>query len=131
MIDSAKLIDQLSDIYEISEESQDVLLTKSAVESDAQAAKVTPSTVGLVYAVSTFVAKKNFNNFVVPPFAAHWGVVCDFAPDVRYLFHLLFKADTREVIFEGITWKMEWSKHQVSRLDITLYRCREWVRTFC
>lgn len=121
MIDSAKLIDQLSDIYEISEETQNVLLTKSTIESDAQAAKIAPSNVGLVYTVSTFVAQKNFHNFVVPPFAAHWGVVCDFAPDVRYLFHLLFNANTREVIFEGITWKTEWSKHQVSSVGTTRY----------
>jgi hypothetical protein len=121
MIDSVKLIEQLSGLYELSEETQDVLLSTSAVPNESQPPEATPSAVGLAFSVSTFVAQKNFHNFAVPRFAVHWGVVCDFAPEVRYLFHLLFKADTREVIFEGTTWKTEWSKHYVTPVGITTY----------
>ena len=121
MIDSVRLVEQLSERYELSEATQHALLSKSAVQNDPQPTEVAPSAVGLAFSVSTFVAQKNFHNFVVPRFAAHWGVVCDFAPDVRYLFHLLFKADTRDVIFEATSWKPEWSKHFVTPVGTTSY----------
>jgi hypothetical protein len=121
MTDSTKLIKRLSGLYELSEETQNALLRKSAVENEPQASQNASSVIGLAYSVSTFIVQKNFHNFVVPKFAVHWGVVCDFAPDVRWLFHLLFRADKREVIFEGTTWKKEWSKHQITPIGTTSY----------
>lgn len=97
MIDSVKLIATLRTLRGFGERLK--IMSNSAVPNVSQLPEVAPSAVGLVLTVSTFVAQKRFHNFVVPRFVVHWGVVCDFAPDVRYFFHLLFKADTREVIF--------------------------------
>lgn len=121
MTDSTKLIKRLSELYELSVETQNALLKKSAFENESQVSQVTSSAIGLAYSVSTFIVQKNFHNFAVPQFAVHWGVVCDFAANVRWLFHLLFRADKREVIFEGTTWKEEWSKHHVTPVGMTIY----------
>ena len=71
MIDSVKLIERLSGLYELSEGTQDILLSTSAVQNESQPPEVAPSAVGLAFSVSTFVAQKNFHNFAVPRFAVH------------------------------------------------------------
>jgi hypothetical protein len=118
--DSVKLIEQLSGLWELPQDAQNALFTKSTVRSSAQAA-LTPSAVGLTFSVSTFVAQKSFSNFAIPPFASHWGIVYDSAPRLRVLFHLLYNAERREVKFEGRTWQTEWSNHQVMPVGKTRY----------
>ena len=124
MVDSIKLIEQLSRSWEISDENQNTLLTKSALQWEIPTTTSTPSAVG-ISSVSTFVSRKSFLNFVIPPFAAHWGVVCDFNPETRFLYHLIFDVETREVTFDVTLWKSKWSNHQVTPVGTTLYGAAE------
>jgi hypothetical protein len=120
MLDSTKLIDQLSRSWEISEENQNTLLTKSTIQREHLTASGHPSAVG-ISSVSTFIAKKSFHNFTVPPFAAHWGIVCDFSPQTRFLYHLVFEVGTREVAFRATSWTSKWNNHQVTPVGTTPY----------
>ena len=123
MASSVNLIERLASAWEISEENQSVLLRESRLhDDDAGGDRVgNSSAVSVVFSVSTFIARKSFNNFVVSPFGSHWGVVCDFERGVRYLFHLLFDPIKREVTFEPALWKLEWSQHRVTRVGTTKY----------
>lgn len=73
------------------------------------------------FRVSTFVAPKNFSNFAVSPFGVHWGVICDFDREVRYLFHLLFDPISREFRFEPSLWQPQWEHNQVTEVGTTCY----------
>ena len=47
MMDSIQLIERLSGLYELSEGTQDALLSTSAVQNESQPPEIAPSTVGL------------------------------------------------------------------------------------
>jgi len=123
-IDSTKLIKQLSGAWGISETQKSVFHESAARRPEPQESRGRSSGVG-ISAVSTFVAKKSFNNFVVSPFASHWGVVIDFNEQTRFLYHLLFDVEDRKVTFEVDAWKPQWSKHQVKHVGNTLYGAAE------
>jgi hypothetical protein len=117
---SVDLIERLTSVWEVSEGVQDGLLRYSRLVEEPREGKVgRASAVGMAFSVSTFVAQKGFDNFVVPPFGAHWGIVCDFELGVRYLFHLLFEPIKREVRFASTSWQPEWSKHKVTAVGTT------------
>ena len=122
--DSKKLIEELSTAWDISEDQQNVLLSNTT----GQRASETPPTRGEtsryavgIATVSTFVARKNLSNFVVPSFAAHWGIVCDFERQSRMLYHLSFNPETRVIRFKAESWEPEWNKHQVKQIGTSLY----------
>jgi len=125
--DSIELIDELSKAWEISEETQNRLLTNTAQQSSEVQTPLQqgPSLATVsISTVSTYIARKSLHNFVVPPFASHWGVVIDFAsaPQTsRTLYHLTFDPETREVGLQVENWKSRWSKHQVVQVGTTLY----------
>ena len=132
MSETSLLIDRLSDKFEVSERQEEVLVSTASLPSksshhESGAAGLpsnqenSPSIIGLTTSVSTFVAQKNFHNFAVPQFASHWGVVCDFGPRARTLFHLLFDPVSRKVIFESTSWKQNWSKHRVTEVGKSCY----------
>ena len=124
MSDTNEIINQLSDKFEVSKQTEDVLFTHAALPADSsttQSPQSQGSVVGVTTSVSTFVAQKNFQNFAVPHFASHWGVVCDFGRDSKVLFHLLFNPNTRKVIFDGTTWKDEWSRHSITYIGRSCY----------
>jgi len=81
----------------------------------------TPSIVGVTSAVSTFIAEKSFGNFAIPHFAAHWGVVCDFLPRVRTLFHLQYDPSTKKTSFAYMNWQPQWSKHSMTQVGTTKF----------
>ena len=92
MSDTSELINQLSDKFDVPQQTQGVLFVQASLPVDLPTAQIPPnakSVVGVTTSVSTFVAQKNFHNFAVPQFASHWGVVCDFGLGSRVLFHLL------------------------------------------
>ena len=131
MSDANVLLDRLSDNFEVSEQQQDVLVSSASWQAApdnhqnefanaAETQDIRRSVIGLT-SVSTFVAQKNFHNFAVPRFASHWGIVCDFGPRARTLFHLLFNVATRKVMFESTLWKPEWSVHRVVEVGKTFY----------
>ena len=107
----------------ISEDTQNALFIKSAGQLANIRELERPSTIG-ISKVSTFIAKKSFSSFVVPPFAVHWGVVVDFSSR-RYLYHLVFMVETREVYFQAISWESHLTKHSVIPVGTTLYGMEE------
>jgi len=126
------LIDRLSDKFEVSERQEEVLKSTASLPYESSHHEsggaglppndqISPSVIGLTTSVSTFVAQKNFHNFAVPQFASHWGVVCDFGPRARTLFHLLFDPVSRKVIFESTSWKQNWSRHRVAEVGKSSY----------
>ena len=124
MPDTSEVINQLSDKFDVPKQTQGVLFVQASLPVDPPSAHGPQnggSVVGVATSVSTFVAQKNFHNFAVPQFASHWGVVCDFGPDSRVLFHLLFNPSTHKVIFEGTTWKDEWSRHSITNVGKSSY----------
>lgn len=121
MSDTNLLLDRLSTKFEVSEQQQAELVSSALSSSKPANQSSQRSIIGLTTSVSTFIAQKNFHNFAVPQFASHWGVVCDFGPRARTLFHLLFNPVTRKVIFEGTLWKSDWSKHRVTEVGKSSY----------
>jgi len=133
-MDSEQLVERLSGLYHLSEDTQDGLFTKSSVQLEPQTGGSAAAEVGVANSVSTFVAQSSFHNFAVPPFASHWGIVCDFYGQskgpradvprvvIRNLFHLLFDPRTRKITFESVTWKPEWSRHHVKPVGTTTYQ---------
>lgn len=119
--DTNLLIDRLSDKFDLTERQQEALISEISSSSEPTEPQNRKSIIGLTTSVSTFVAQKNFHNFAVPQFASHWGVVCDFGPRARTLFHLLFNPVTRQVIYEATSWKRDWSKHSVTYVGKTSY----------
>jgi hypothetical protein len=123
--DPRKLIDGFSSAWNISDEEQELLLTNTTGQREslepAPRQKGTSSYPVGIATVSTFIAQKNMNNFVVPSFATHWGVVCDFTTRSRTLYHLTFNSDTQVVRFKGETWTPEWNHHQVKQVGTSLY----------
>ena len=126
MVDPTKLIKQLSEAWQVSEDVQNTLYSESATRRNDLHDQL-----GLVgiSTVSTFIAKKNFQNFAVPSFATHWGVVIDFNdPPERILYHILFEPECREVVFSQTSWMSKWSKHNVIPVGTTLYGMAEVYR---
>jgi hypothetical protein len=119
--DTNLLIDQLSDKFDLTKQQQKTLISEASLTSESIDPQNTKSIIGVTTSVSTFVAQKNFHNFAVPQFASHWGVVCDFGPRARTLFHLLFNPVTRKVIFEGTSWKPDWLGHSVTHVGKSFY----------
>jgi len=121
MTDIEALVDGLSARFEFSEETRDKfvsrVLSHSVVHRESH---VTQSAVGFS-PVSTFVAEKSFSNFVVPHFATHWGVVCDFPNKTRMLFHLVYDPSSRKMSFDSMSWKEAWSKHSVTPVGTTTF----------
>jgi len=120
-IDTTKLVQKISGDWDISEDIQNVMFTRLAGQRPVpQESAGKTSTVG-ISTVSTFVARKSFHNFAVPPFAAHWGVVVDFNEQTRFLYHLLFTVETRELTFKAASWESVWSNHNVMQVGTTPY----------
>jgi hypothetical protein len=119
--DTNLLVDRLSEKFDLTERQQEALVSEVSSSSETTGLPNRSSIIGLTTSVSTFVAQKNFHNFAVPQFASHWGVVCDFGPRARTLFHLLFNPVTGKVVYEGTLWKQEWSKHSVTYVGKTSY----------
>jgi len=122
-LDATKLVDQLSKAWEITKKMEDSLLSDSGCQAPSPIQPGTPSSLVGISPISTFVARKSLSNFVVPPFASHWGVVCDFGSNVetRMLYHLTFDPAAREVDFDAVSWKEAWSKHMVTKVGETPY----------
>jgi hypothetical protein len=123
-VDSAKLIEHLSKAWEISEESQNALLTETANQRTSAFPSIPQGSLPIalgISKVSTFIAKKSLLNFVVPALASHWGVVCDFSPISRVLYHLTFDPGSRKVHFNYLKWDTAWEKYQVVQIGTTLY----------
>lgn len=125
-LDAHQLVERLSRRFEISDETQQQLKSESSSSSNLSKASQTSTSgvvgVGFTSTVSTFISQKNFSSFAVPQFASHWGVVCDFTPRDRYLFHLMFNIETRKMVFEPVAWKQEWTdKHVVIPVGKTVY----------
>ena len=116
-----KLVERIASQWEVSEDRRRLLLERAALSDDQATPGARPSSVGVSFAVSTFVAKKKFHNFVMPPFGAHWGVVCDHAADVRTLYHLVFDPKERRATFDATSWKREWDVHEVTHVGTTVY----------
>jgi len=123
MTDIGALVEGLSSKFELSNQSQDKLVSSLRSRSARVVqpeSRSTQSTIGLS-PVSTFVAEKSFSNFAVPHFATHWGVVCDFPNNSRTLFHLLYDPSARKMLFDFGPWREEWSKHSVTPVGTTPY----------
>ena len=118
-MDPQNLIQQLSEKFEVSEETSEHLFTSSTISIDTPSISA-KSVIGLA-SVSTFVAQKNFCNFVVPQFASHWGIICEYDPEVKYLYHLLFDPRKKAVTFGAMIWNDEWNKHFVTHVGTTSY----------
>lgn len=118
------LIDEFSAKIEVSIEkgvsTADILSPESP--STRRAVGVVP--------VPTFVVQKNLDNYVVPAFATHWGVICtsNLYPDVQMLFHLLYNPSTRSMSFSASSWKETDSKHSITSVGTTPYDYDEVVR---
>ena len=124
-IDPLKLIEKISKEWEISDDTQSTIFSNlSSPRPPPREAAGRTSPVA-ISAVSTFVARKSFLNFAVPPFAAHWGVVIEFNELSKILFHLLFDVDASEVKLALTAWDSKLSKHDVKRVGTTLYGASE------
>lgn len=123
MSEDNSLLDGLSRRFELTEEQEQLLVSSMSMPSSETATgSATTSIIGLSTSVSTFVANKSFSNFAVPQFASHWGVVCDFTPESRTLFHLLFDSTRQKVFFDATNWKDEWTdKHAVTKVGMSSY----------
>jgi hypothetical protein len=127
--DSKNVIDKLSTTWDISEEQQQVLLAESTKQCHSvldirQPGQASPSSYAVgITTVSTFIAQKNLpgSNFVVPSFASHWGIVCDFSHQRRTLFHWRFNSVVRKIYFKAESWNPEWDQHQVKQIGTTSY----------
>ena len=108
--------------FELSDETQRKLESKTRPDDiDASPSGSRPTSMVGVTLVSTFVAEKSFASFYVPSFASHWGVVCDFTPGGRWLFHLVFDLAARKVMFQGQTWIDKWDVHRIEHVGTSLY----------
>ena len=124
--DTYELVEQLSNRFDITDDMRQELRSRSSPPSNSsqpnQSSAPRVIGVGFTSTVSTFISQKNFSSFVVPQFASHWGVVCDFTPRDRYLFHLVFNVETRNVVFEPVAWKEEWTdKRDIIPVGKTIY----------
>ena len=125
MIDSTELIKQFSAAWDLSEDTQNTLLLTNPATQPTPQTPESAATVG-ISTVSTFIAKKNFQNFAVPSFATHWGVVVDFRnPPKKVLYHILFEPECREIIFSQTSWMSKWSTHNIIPVGTTLYGMAE------
>lgn len=120
MIDPQRLVEQFSEKFELSETIRQQIFASSSVPQPSPTSTTTKSVVGLA-TVSTFVAQKSFCNFAVPQFAAHWGVVCEFAPEVKYLYHLQYEPQRQQVLFDATLWKDQWNHHLITHVGETPY----------
>jgi hypothetical protein len=122
MVDTKELVVRMCTRFELSDETQRKLESKAQPDGIGAASRGSRSTsvVG-VTAVSTFVAEKSFASFYVPSFASHWGVVCDFTPGGRWLFHLVFDPATHKVMFQGQTWVEKWDVHRIEHVGTSPY----------
>lgn len=124
-IDPLKLIERISKDWEIPEATQGAIFTKSSSQRPLPREAAGRSSAVAISPVSTFVARKSFLNFAVPPFAVHWGVVIEFNELSKILFHLLFDLDDHEVKLALTAWDNKLSKHDVKRVGTTLYGAAE------
>ena len=126
MCDNSSLLDQLSRRFELTGEQEELLSSRASISLSTETQSKTSSAstvIGLSTSVSTFVAKKNFHNFAVPQFASHWGVICDFSPESRMLFHLQYDSVKQKVTFDGTTWKDDWTdKHAITPIGKSSYQ---------
>ena len=122
MVDTKELVERMCSRFEVSDETQQELEWKALPEGRGAPSRESRSTsvVG-VTAVSTFVAEKSFASFYVPSFASHWGVVCDFTPGGRWLFHLVFDPAVKKVMFQGQTWLEKWGVHRIENVGTSRY----------
>ena len=118
IMDPQSLIQQLSEKFEVSYETSEHLFANSSIPIDTP--PISSAVVGLA-SVSTFVAQKSFCNFVVPQFASHWGIICEYDPEVKYLYHLLFDPRKKQVTFGAMIWNDDWDKHCVIHVGQTSY----------
>jgi hypothetical protein len=122
MPDVVKLVDKISCNWRVSDDKQNALLQRVKEDSPNKLSGTESASIGVTFAVKTFVARKNLDNFVMPSFAAHWGVVCDFRPDVDVrLFHLLYSPESREISFRDSEWRPSWDIHEVKHVGRTAY----------
>lgn len=117
-----ELVDKMCEQYTVSPEDEGTLRSQASIKvPNAHAESLQTVAVGLTNSVSTFVADKSFSNFAIPPFACHWGVVCDFTTGLRVLFHLMYDSKARKVTCDPAFWKSEWDVHNVKRVGTTKY----------
>ena len=123
--DSIQLIEHFSGAWRISEETQHSIFTESATHRPIPRESAGRSSTVGISTVSTFIARKSFLNFAVPPFAAHWGVTIEFNPRSTILYHLLFDVDTRKVRLALTAWDPNLSKHNITQVGTTVYGAAE------
>jgi hypothetical protein len=122
MFDTKELVMRMCSKFELSDEIQRKLeLQAHADDIDIASRGGRSTSVVGVTAVSTFVTEKSFASFYVPSFASHWGIVCDFIPGGRWLFHLVFDPATRKVMFQGQTWVEKWDIHRIEHVGTSPY----------
>ena len=101
MTDSEALVDELNTKFEVSKEKEESFLSSIDVQqTGSPATQSRPSrqrAVG-VTPVPNYVGPKNIPNFVVPPFATTWGIVCQ-ADDLQTLYHLLYDSSAHSMSF--------------------------------
>jgi hypothetical protein len=117
-----ELVDKMCEQYTVLPEDEGTLRSQASIKVPiAHAESLQTVAVGLTNSVSTFVAEKSFSNFAIPPFACHWGVVCDFTTGLRVLFHLMYDSKARKVTCDSAFWKSEWDVYNVKRVGTTKY----------
>jgi len=130
MTDEIESLKQVSSEWRVSEAVEKDLFTqaKASLEQHEAAVQSTPSSVSLA-TVSTFITKKSTGNFVVPAFAVHWGVICQYNDDIMWLIHLLFDVTRQTVKHEVKAWNPELvSDHQITQVGTTKYTIDQIVR---
>ena len=122
MLELNDLVDKICEQYTVSSENETSLLSQASIPCPIKTHESPqPVAVGLTNSVSTFIAEKSFSNFAIPPFACHWGLVCDFTTGLRVLFHLIYDLRARKVTCDPSFWKSEWDVHNIKRVGTTKY----------
>jgi hypothetical protein len=131
-----EIVERLCQKFSVSHKVADEIQSAAALSKPISAEEDCSSgvNVSLTSDVSTFIVKsrKALYNYLVPAFASHWAIVCDFRGDgnghlknERFLYHLVYDTEIKKVEFMIETWKRQWDIHAIKQVGITKYKYHE------
>ena len=120
MIHELQSFEHVAQEWGVSDETEKNLLTGVQVELPEPNGKAKPTASVAIVTLSTdIISTKCFCNYVVPSFAAHLGVICNYNYG-EWLIHLVFDVSTLGVDCEEGSWGSE-NQYQVIPVGTTRY----------